>query len=131
MTPKETPAREFWLELGNECDDIVWHKPVSERAIHVIEKRAYDALAKELEKANAALDSISSYAKDVKHLTDLREERDALAKALAEAKAQLDPGLFAEEMRQQEVELLKRTLRQIRTLTDLDQIADLIDGVLG
>lgn len=33
--------REFWIELGNECDDIVWHKPVNERTIHVIEYSAY------------------------------------------------------------------------------------------
>lgn len=49
MTNEQKP-REFWLELGNECDDIVWNLPVNENTIHVIEYSAYEEVKEQNEK---------------------------------------------------------------------------------
>ena len=49
----EKKPSEFWLKLGNECDDIVWHTPVNENTIHVIE---YSAYQESQEKLNIAIE---------------------------------------------------------------------------
>ena len=49
MTNEQKP-REFWLELGHECDDIVWNSPVNENTIHVIEYLAYEEVKEQNEK---------------------------------------------------------------------------------
>jgi hypothetical protein len=50
---------EYWLELGSECDDIVWRKKPSElvsRAIHVIDYKAYSSMMKEHALMKASLE---------------------------------------------------------------------------
>jgi hypothetical protein len=57
---------EYWLELGSECDDIVWRKkPTDCHTIHVIDHRAYSSMMKEHAMMKAALEHYAQ----AKHLT--------------------------------------------------------------
>lgn len=49
--------REFWISLGDECDDIVWrnHPKNEHYNFHVIEYSAYAELERKLEIATKAL----------------------------------------------------------------------------
>ena len=53
---KDNKSQEFWLEIGNDCDDVVWwRRPVNEKTIHVIEYKAYEDLKTKHERALKAL----------------------------------------------------------------------------
>jgi len=57
---------EYWLELGSECDDIVWRKePTDCHAIHVIDYRAFKSMMTE----HALMKSALEYYSQARHLT--------------------------------------------------------------
>jgi len=49
--------REFWIEIGNECD-IAWQLPVEENNIHVVE---FSAVEKERLKVQKLTEVIRAY----------------------------------------------------------------------
>lgn len=86
MTNPEIKPREFWIEIGNECDDIVWQSPVNENAIHVIEYSAYEALKAEnesLKKERTAYRTLNSLMGDNGVICELHDDIEALQAKLA------------------------------------------------
>lgn len=55
---------EYWLELGSECDDIVWRKkPTDCHTIHVIDYKAYKKLQTEYDILKAEFERIMEVTK--------------------------------------------------------------------
>ncbi len=66
--------REWWISIGHECDDIVWHSPVNDDTIHVVEYFSYQELKKENEGMRSEL--------EILYKSDLYESRAKLTSAM-------------------------------------------------
>lgn len=87
------PPREFWISLGEDCDDIVWrcHPKNEHYNFHVIEKSAYDTLQAELDESRAEIDRLNNYTvKGYEEMfNELRQENKQLQSRIERAESLL------------------------------------------